>query len=384
VKTLDNPIRAYAWGSRTAIAALRGRPVPSETPEAEMWIGAHPDDPSHIDGIGLDKLVEAAPEYLIGPTATRRFGARLPYLLKILAAAAPLSIQVHPDAVTAATRYAAEQRARIDRSDPRRRYLDPHHKPEMLVAVTRFEALCGFRDPADVARDLAPTRIARLRPIVRALDGGDIASALATVLRWPAATCRETIAAALDARSELPDPQAELLDRLAGAYPDDPGVIVALMLRRVVLEPGEAVFIAAGQLHSYVSGVGVEAMASSDNVIRGGLTTKPVDVDELLTTVRCVPGPDPRIAPTRLSETVEAWPVPVADFRLRRVRHAGPGARTVMALSGPRIVLCVRGAFEACDAAGTVRLGPGEAGFSAAVDGEIGLTGAGEAFVVSL
>ncbi len=371
MRLLDNPIRRYAWGSRTAIALLCGRPAPAEEPEAELWIGAHPDDPSRVDGVGLDKRIAAAPVDLLGAPAAARFGARLPYLLKYLAAAAPLSIQVHPDVARAREGFA------------RHAYTDPYHKPELLVARTRFEALCGLRDPGEVATELAGLRVAAFGGVVAALGAGDAHAALATALALPRATCREALTGAVARRDALPAAQADLLARLATGHPDDPGVLVAMMLRRYVLEPGEAIFVAPGQLHSYVRGVGVEIMASSDNVVRGGLTPKHVDVPELLALASTEPAGDARLPGVPESPTVTLWSPPVDDFRLRLVRHTG-AAETALVPDGPRAVFCVSGELDVRDSVDMVRLRSGEAAFGAAGGGEIRLRGTGEAFVASL
>lgn len=383
MKILDNPVRPYAWGSSTAIAELQRRAVPSETPEAELWIGAHPDDPSQIDGIGLDKLISVVPIAMVGAASLRRFGDRLPYLLKYLAADAPLSIQVHPS---------------TDHAGPR-----GHHKPEMLVARTRFEALCGFRPAAEIAEDLVRLDVPEFAPVINALRAGDVRFALATVLGWSRPDAREVIADALHGRAALSSDRADLLARLAIAYPADPGVIVTLMLRRWVLEPGEAIYVAPGQLHSYVSGVGVEIMASSDCVVRGGLTAKHVDVHELLRIVDVQEPADPHVTPVALSEHAVEWPVPVPDFRLQRIHHAGPVAglisgpihatvdpapistvHSAVVAAGPRIVFCTAGTLDVADDAGMVRLRSGDAAFGAAGDGEIHIRGIGEVFVASL
>jgi mannose-6-phosphate isomerase len=262
-------------------------------------------------------------------------------------------------------------------------YLDPYHKPELLVARTRFEVLCGFDEPTEVAEELARLNLPALADVVGHLNVGDIRAALATVLGWTRHTCRAVLHDAVTARDALSPERADLILRLAAVHPDDPGVFAAMMLRRYLLEPGEAAYVAPGQVHSYVHGAGVEIMASSDNVVRGGLTPKHVDVTELLTVATLDAAADPRVRPVRESDTTVIWPAPVDDFKLRLVSHRGP-AETTIAPNGPRILLCVSGAYEVSDATGLVPLQPGTAAFSAAGDGEIRLRGDGEVFVASI
>jgi mannose-6-phosphate isomerase len=390
---LRNPVRRYAWGSRSVIAGLQGRPVPSPEPEAELWVGAHPADPSTVEATGrpLTELIAAAPaEVLSGPVALR-FGPRLPYLLKLLAADAPLSLQAHPGPERAAAGYAEEEAAGVPRDAPHRRYVDPHHKPELLVAVSEFRALCGFRDPAAAAARLAGLDVPALGPVVAALRGGDLATAVRTLLAAPepAALVGEVVAAAAGR------PDLALVGELAAACPGDLGVVVALLLHEVTLAPGEAVFMPAGNLHAYLRGTGVEIMAASDNVLRGGLTPKHVDVPELLRVLRFEPLADPVRRPVPVAPGVVTWPVPVAELALHRVRLADGVARAGPARPGPRTVLCLAGEVRADDGAGPVTLRPGEAAFApaggaarprgeAGSGGPLMLTGAGEAYLASV
>lgn len=335
MERLVNPIREYAWGSRTAIAALQGRPVPSPGPEAELWVGAHPSDPSRLEPTGtpLPEVIRARPVATLSAPVVDRFGPRLPYLLKLLAAAAPLSLQAHPDADRAAAGYAAEEAAAVPPDAPQRRYVDPYHKPELLVAVSEFRALCGFRDPAESAALLAGLGLAELAPVLAALRGRDLRGALAWLLRAPGASVVGRVVQAAATR-----PGYELVGELAAAYPGDRGVMVALLLNQVTLAPGEAIFMPPGNLHAYLGGTGVEAMASSDNVLRGGLTPKHVDPAELLRVLRYEVLPDPVRAPVPVAPGVVTWPVPIAELVLHRVRLDPRLPRVGLRLAGPRTV----------------------------------------------
>jgi mannose-6-phosphate isomerase len=373
---LRNPIRRYAWGSRSVIAGLQGRPVPSPEPEAELWIGAHPADPSTVepDGTPLTEVIAARPAEVLGEAVVGRFGARLPYLLKLLAAGAPLSLQAHPDAAQAAAGYAAEEAAGVPRDAPHRRYVDPHHKPELLVAVAEFRALCGFREPAASAELLAGLGVPGLAPAVAALRDGDLAGAVRWLLAHPAPG--ELVSAVVKAGA--PAPAGEL----ATSYPDDVGVVVALLLNLVTLAPGEAIFMPAGNLHAYLHGTGVELMAASDNVLRGGFTPKHVDVPELLRVLRFEPLADPVRRPVPVGPGMVTWPVPVPEFALHRVRLDGGVPRAELDLAGPLTVLCLAGEVAADDGVASVTLGAGDAGFAEA-GRRLVLAGAGEAYVAS-
>jgi mannose-6-phosphate isomerase len=377
MRLLDSPVRGYAWGSRTAIAALQGRPTPSPGPEAELWLGAHPSAPSVLADSG-QRLDEA----LAGAGAPR-----LPFLLKVLAAAQPLSLQAHPDAAQAAAGFAAEEAAGVPRDAPNRTYVDAHHKPELLVAVEEFDALCGFRPPAESAALLAALDVPELAPIVAALRGPDPEEALRTavtaILLHPDP---KGLVAAVAPAALASAGAAGLASELADRYPDDVGVVLALLLNRVTLAPTEAVFMPAGNLHAYLRGVGVEIMAASDNVIRGGLTPKPVNVKELLRILRFEVLVDPVVRPVEVPgwPGVVTWPVPVRDFTLYRAvvpeGGAAGGGEVRLPGRGPRVVLCLRGSVTADDGAGPVTLTGGRAAFAAAGAGPVVVTGSGEVY----
>jgi mannose-6-phosphate isomerase len=373
VELLDSPIRDYAWGSRSVLAELQGRPAPSPGPEAELWIGGHPASPSTVlrEGapVELSDLITGAPGRWLGEEVAARYGARLPFLLKVLAVEAPLSLQAHPDAERAAQRFAA--------GDPN--YVDAHHKPELLVAIDPFEALCGFRQPG---RSAAVFDVLGLGEVAAQLRRGTagLADAVRLLLETPGETA---VARAMSA--DLPARFADDLDlvrRLAGYYPTDPGVLVALLLNHVLLAPGDAVWMPAGNLHAYLRGAGVEVMAASDNVLRGGLTPKRVDVPELLRVLRLEVLEEPVVKPVTVAPGVVTWPVPVDDFALRRACLAGQ--TVTLRLSGPRMVLCTAGEVSCADDGGPVVLTPGRAAVGAAGRGELVLAGRGEAFVASV
>lgn len=376
MQPLVGRIRTYAWGSRTSLAQLTGRPQPSAGPEAELWFGAHPDDPSAMpDGSLLDALT-ADPEGLLGADVVREFGPRLPYLLKVLAAEAPLSLQAHPDAARAAVAF--------DAAHPG--YTDRYHKPELLVALEEFDALCGFRDPSTSADALAGLRVPALAPVVEALRAPvpveqQLRRAVELLMEWPVEE-RQSLVADVAAGGE------PLVKDLGERYPGDVGVVVTLLLNRVRLGADEAVFMPAGNLHCYLCGFGVEAMAASDNVLRGGLTPKRVDVPELLRVLRFEVLEQPVLSPVPVGPGVLTWPVPVREFALYKASVGGPdqaGSGPVrLPASGPRLVLGVTGAVTATSGAGSLPLAPGGALFVGAGEPPVEVSGAGTVFQVGV
>ncbi|MEQ4306040.1 mannose-6-phosphate isomerase, class I [Plantactinospora sp. B6F1] len=388
MEPLHGRIRDYAWGSRTILAQLQGRPVPSDGPEAELWLGAHPGDPSTLNRGGaplslLDAFAEDPGRWL-GADVVDRFGQRLPFLLKVLAPEAPLSLQAHPDAEQARAGYAAET---TDPELTHRNYVDPYHKPEMLVAVSRFQALCGFRDPGDSADLLDAFGVPALAPVVAALRAGvdGLRDAVHTLLSWPSSERAALVAAVADAEvGERFATSAELARGLARRYPADPGVLVALLLNHLDLAPGEAIWMPAGNLHAYLYGAGVEILAASDNVLRGGLTPKHVDVPELLRVLRFEVLADPVVSPVQVSPAVVTWPVPVDDFALHGVRLDERVGSARLDLRGPRIALCLAGEVTVADAAGSALLGPGAAAIGRADGGPMTVSGDGELYVASV
>jgi mannose-6-phosphate isomerase len=380
---LGGPVRPYAWGSHRFLAELTGRPAPSDEPEAEQWFGDHPTAPSWAiadDGssVGLDVLLASDPGAWLG--ATDDDGARLPFLVKLLAAATPLSLQAHPSAAQARAGYAREEAAGLPRDARDRSYPDPWAKPELLLALTPVDALCGFR-----AAD-------GLRALVVALDVpglawvGDAAERPAAALErlLCAPSDPELIAAVGAAGRRLATaghrfaPDGGWLATLARRYPTDPGVLVAVLLQLVRLRPGQAVHVPAGRLHAYLHGAGVEVMGPSDNVLRGGLTPKHVDVEELLRVlergdgsagplVGCRPGvPGERVRPT-----------PSDAFRASELWPAG--GEVVLDRRGPDLIVALRDGVEVVADGHRCRLEPGRAALVAASASQVVVRGRGSA-----
>ena len=391
VLPLRGVVRPYAWGSRTVIAELQGRPSPTDTPEAELWLGAHPGDPSTVEGpagrVSLADLIAEDPKGQLGPDVTEEFGARLPYLMKVLAADAPLSLQAHPDAAYAREAYAAQQ---ADPDAPRN-YTDAFHKPEMLVALTPFDALCGFRAPDVSAAVLEELRVPELAPVIAELRAGvtGLRAVVRTLLTWPEADRAGLIESVVRAAARRPAGHPytmsfDLAVDLAAHYPGDPGVLVALLLNQVRLAPGEALWMPAGNLHAYLKGAGVEIMAASDNVLRGGLTPKRVDVDELMRVLRFEVLDEVALPATEVGPGLVTWQVPAREFVLHRVVLYG-GTPVEVPVGGPRVVLGVRGEVAVAGTDGvTTTVTTGTAAFAPADAGRITVSGDGEIFVASV
>ncbi len=348
-----NPVKGYAWGSPTAIPDLLGTPASGE-PQAEMWLGAHPADPSMLvpAGVRLDAHLSDHPG-LLGASASAP--ARLPFLMKVLAAAMPLSLQVHPTADQARAGFARDEAAGLGRDDPRRSYRDDQHKPEIIVAISDFRALCGFREPATAGADLADLLGASMRRGVGAelaavLAGSDARGALRGALRLILSGRREVRTLAAEASVAADGSRGGLADtlRIVGShFGDDPGVLGAALLNRVDLAPGEALYLDAGNIHAYLSGLGIEAMAPSDNVLRGGLTTKHVDVDGLLEIVAFTPVTPHRVPGVRSDRdgvSLTSYHPPALEFSVHAIDVRG-GPRRLDGLTGPSMLIVTEGSL---------------------------------------
>ncbi|GEO95203.1 mannose-6-phosphate isomerase, class I [Kocuria turfanensis] len=377
---MRNPVQHYAWGSREVLARLRGEPVPSPEPEAELWVGAHPSAPSTVllDGgeRPLDRLVREDPEGFL-PASAR--GGELPYLLKILAIDAPLSIQVHPSPEQAEEGYEREQRAGIPRDDPRRNYKDRSAKPETVVALTDVELLTGVQ-PAERLRATAD-RLG-LDWLRAAADGRR--PVLPRVLTLDDAAAADAVAATVAAaRAAGPqDPVAALVRYVHDRHPDDRGLLVAVCMQHVHLAPGQALHTPAGQVHAYLCGTAVEVMSSSDNVLRAGLTGKHVDVPELLAVLAEVQS-DPEVVEPAADEH-GARVYPLWDERLALVAHElVPGRSVPFDLRGTAVLLAVgdRAVVRAPEAEWT--LGGGESLLHRGAPTAVELSGDARVFTVS-
>jgi mannose-6-phosphate isomerase len=419
VYELENVLRPYAWGSTTAIAGLLGRPA-SGGPEAELWIGAHPDSPSlavtsaAVEGddndggrLPLDELIAGDPEHHLGGDSVARFGPRLPFLLKVLAAERPLSLQVHPTLEQARAGFAREEAAGVDRAATERNYKDDNHKPEMIFALTPFEALCGFRPAAESRAvflhlvqclELAGLDVPALLPrLLEDLARSDEPAALRAAFERliaggkDVAAATAAVVAALVSGAPMASHLAELTTvvNLNRDYPGDPGVLISLLLNRISLAPGEAVYLPAGNVHAYLHGLGIEVMASSDNVLRGGLTPKFVDVPELLKTIAFEAVGVPALSAETTMLGQELYRPPFQEFALQRV-ELRPGAEPVpLAQAGAAVIIVVSGAILLDSPKGDLQLERGASAFLPAAEAPVnvhpvaGATGPAVAFAVT-
>jgi mannose-6-phosphate isomerase len=384
MEPLRTRIQPYPWGSHSAIAALRGE-GPTERPEAELWVGAHPSAPSDIlrDGAwqGLDAIIDADPVGELGAQIAAAEGARLPFLVKILAAGQPLSLQVHPDDEQAKAGFARENGAGLPLGARHRSYKDAAAKPEILVALSRFEGLCGFRAPhetVDLLDALALPQLGRCAELLRQQPNPDGLRAVTTdLVNLDAAARTDLVDSLVGVAAVYAGPHAALISwvpRLAALYANDVGIAIALLLNYVALEAGQALFLGAGNVHAYLHGLGVEVMANSDNVLRAGFTDKHIDRDELLSVADFRPLADPLFRPDPAAITASAvistFRPPVRQFTVDQIRLDGELDLTG---TGPSIVLVTDGSISG--------LGPTQAAFCR--PGPLHLSGTGTAWRIT-
>ncbi|MFW6260829.1 MAG: mannose-6-phosphate isomerase, class I [Spirochaetota bacterium] len=395
---LENTIQDYAWGSTDALAELYGVDNGSDRPMAELWMGAHPKAPSRVvvgaEEMGLDEYIARDPAGALG-SAARIADDRLPFLFKILCAAAPLSIQVHPSVEQAREGFRREDEAGIDRSAPNRNYRDANHKPELICAIRPFWGLRGFRPVAEIRDELTTVELSEADASIALPDNeDDLARFFTGLLSLAEGERRELIAAAVSlargrwhgAAGPTPpqpgDPLARYywVLRIAEEHPGDIGILAPLVMNVFSLRPGQATYQPAGVLHAYLSGVGAELMANSDNVLRGGMTVKHVDADELAK-VGLFRSEEPVVLSGEPEEhggcTEVHYPAPFDEFAFSRLM-TGPAC----SISGdaPQILFCHAGPVRLRTDDQEVELAAGESVFVDAGTGDIAATGAGEIF----
>ena len=353
IGVLKNTIQEYAWGSMTAIPELLGQKTPASKPQAELWMGAHPKAPSMVKLNGewrsLPALIEEDPEGVLGEATARRYQGRLPYLFKVLAAEKPLSIQAHPSLKQARAGFKRENELGIAIDATERNYRDDNHKPELICALTDFRAMCGFRKIHRIISLLeraCPLSLAEeIGALQRRPDSVGLKQVYHSLLSLDQNRKREVVQEALQhAKTSVREDTAfEWLLNLAAGYPEDIGVLSPLFLNLVLLRPGQAVFLPSGVLHAYLHGVGIELMANSDNVLRGGLTPKHVDAPELLKVLRFEEGPPEVLVGTEGGGGEQIFTTPAQEFILSAISlkgnetYASPSDRSI------EIILCTEG-----------------------------------------
>ena len=292
ISLMKNTVQEYAWGSYTAIAELLGAVSPAKRPQAELWMGAHPKAPSMVkcDGnwISLLELIERNPNHILGKKVAEKFDNRLPYLFKVLAAAKPLSIQAHPSRDQAKQGFERENRQGIPIDAYNRNYKDDNHKPECICAMTLFWALNGFRKISGIVtlmEKICPQGLKKQLDTLRGRQSSiELKNFFQSLMTMNRKRQTQIIAHAVSNAQKFTDddPAYKWMIDLHKEYPADIGVFSPILLNLICLEPGQAMFLPAGELHAYLDGVGIELMANSDNVLRGGLTPKYIDMPELL------------------------------------------------------------------------------------------------------
>ena len=359
IAVLKNPIQEYAWGSKTAIQTLLGLPSPSEKPAAELWLGAHPKAPSQVmvggEWQSLEGVIETDPVSVLGKGVAERFSNKLPFLFKVLAADRPLSIQVHPNLEEAREGFERENRLGIPLNASERNYKDANHKPEILCAFTPFEGLKGFRTPEAIINLMDKVSISTLSDELSRLrrepDGSGLKSFFISLVSMDQARRERVIDEAIRGaeRCVNEDRSFYWMVELNREYPGDIGVLSPLIFNLVELGPGEAIYIPAGELHAYLRGVGMELMANSDNVLRGGLTPKHVDVPELLKIVNFSPEPVRKVTPSNGLPGEKIYASPAQEFQLSIISVANGDPFISERDRGVEIMICMQGEGEIKD-----------------------------------
>ncbi|MEY8710365.1 mannose-6-phosphate isomerase [Mangrovibacter phragmitis] len=382
MQKLINSVQNYAWGSKTALTELYGIANPEQQPMAELWMGAHPKSSSFIETrqgekIALRDVIAQQPDALLGKAVSQRFG-ELPYLFKVLCAAQPLSIQVHPNKQASEAGFARENAAGIPLSAPERNYKDPNHKPELVFALTPFLAMNAFREFSDSAALLTP--LADAHPAIAAFlsspDTHHMQTLFAALLSMPQQEKQHALArlnAVLEGKTGQP---WDTIRKIATIYPDDSGLFSPLLLNVVELAPGEAMFLFAETPHAYLDGVALEVMANSDNVLRAGLTPKYIDIPELVANVKFAPRAADSLLtqPVREADTL-VFPIPVDDFAFSL--HNLAMQPQVLTQNSAAIVFCVEGEARLQLGDESLVLKPGESAFIPANEPNVEVTGSG-------
>jgi mannose-6-phosphate isomerase len=351
---MDNPIQSYAWGSRTAIGELMGHVVPTAKPQAEIWMGAHPKAPSKVlyedRWQPLHQLIAQYPQDMLGNNVAKRFDNTLPYLFKVLAAGEPLSIQAHPDKHQAQDGYQRENLQGIALDAANRNYKDDQHKPECICALTTFWGLCGFRSLADMMTIIGPVWPLSynyvLNVLTQSFNQKGFQLLFEKLMRLEVKARKVLVENIVENVQKLYDKNIayDWIIKLNDKYPGDIGVISPLLLNIIKLEPGDAIFLPARQLHAYLDGLGVELMANSDNVLRGGLTPKYVDVDELIKILDFSPHEPDKLVCHNHGDTECIYHSPVQEFALSELTPTMDNPYKIKKRSnGPEVILCIEG-----------------------------------------
>lgn len=347
---LQNVVQEYAWGSHAFIADLLNISV-VDTPRAELWMSAHPKAPSKICDTDYDllTLINSDPQRILGEDTAEKFENKLPFLFKVLSASKPLSIQAHPNLKQAKAGFKKENKEEIPLTSAYRNYKDNNHKPELICALTPFTAMCGFRSPTDIKQLLNQYGMADILPKYHTLGTSEDAlkNFFSTVMKSDSVIVRKWISILIKNISKEPKQKHNKLivywiQKLNEFYPGDVGVLAPILLNIVELQPGEALYLEAGILHAYLHGNGIEIMANSDNVLRGGLTPKHVDVPELLGTLIFRGGDLKVIKPKKNINSEMTYHTAASEFELSKIVLTR-NTKNSFHPKGPEIILCTAG-----------------------------------------
>lgn len=392
MERLTGTVQHYAWGTTDAIPTLLNR-APDGQPYAEYWLGAHESSPSIVGGESLASKIAHGPD-LLGAKARVAFGAQLPYLMKVLSARHALSLQAHPSRDQAEEGWARENRAGIAPDAPERTYKDAWPKPEIMVALEEFHSLSGFRDPHETAElfgalGVAPQLDSVIAPLTERKGPAGLAEVFLDVLSLGEARAHvvdEVVSAAMNHRYD-DGPVGEFARtalELDEVFPADPSILAALLMNRLVLQPGEAMFVPAGRMHAHLRGTGIEVMANSDNVIRGGLTSKHIDVEELIKVVSFAPVVPEVLLPRHTRRGVFKYDTPCSEFEAWKLELSSDlGPVRVPGRGSARILLVVSGSCTAESDGATLTLEQGESAFLTGDEHDVMVTGDAEVFGAS-
>jgi len=359
ISPLKNPIQNYPWGSRTFIPQLMGEAAPADKPQAELWMGVHPKAPSQVmvDGewISLPEWIQKNPEQILGKAASVRFSNNLPFLFKVLAAARPLSIQAHPDRNQAREGFARENRMQIPMDAPHRNYRDENHKPEILCALTPLWALSGFRKIDDLMaladRIAAPALKDKALLVRRSSEAEGLKAFFSHLMTMDKGAQRQLVREVVHdiGKHSTTESALEWVVRLNGEYPGDMGVLSPIFMNVVHLQPGEAIYTPSGRLHAYLEGAAIELMTNSDNVLRGGLTSKNVDVPGLLRILNFTPDDVDILRPERHRDGQSIYRTPAEEFLLSLISIGEGSVFESSRTRSAEIMICTEGKARIAD-----------------------------------